>query len=179
MRHCLDVIRSTTSPSSGPHKLATPRRWTVTVAAAAMLAASLTGCGITVPKDPDGTLDTATHGELRVGVSSDPGLVNTDRATPAGSAIDLVNEFAERLDATPDWTVASEETLVGLLEEGDLDLLVGGFTADTPWVDHAGVTRGYTTIDGADGRSIVFLVPLGENAFLTELETFLDEEVGS
>lgn len=41
------------------------------------------------------------------------------------------------------------------------------------------MTRGYTAIDGADGRSIVFLVPLGENAFLSELETFLDEEVGS
>jgi len=40
------------------------------------------------------------------------------------------------------------------------------------------VSRGYTQIQGANGREIVMLVPLGENAFLTKLETFLDEEVG-
>lgn len=146
---------------------------------AGVLAVSLAGCGMSVPTDPDGTLDAVVGGELRVGVSPDPGLVEDDDDSPSGPLVDLTTEFAETLDTRAVWTVGSEESLVGMLESGELDLLIGGFTDQTPWVDRAGVTRGYSTIEGGDGRSIVLLVPLGENAFLTELETFLDEEVGS
>ncbi|PRI11397.1 hypothetical protein B4915_06030 [Leucobacter massiliensis] len=144
----------------------------------AVCAAALAGCGITVPTDPDGTLDRVMGGELRVGVSPDPGLVEDRGAEPSGPLADLAGDFAESVGARPEWTVGSEETLVRGLESGDLDLVVGGFTEDTPWIDRAGITRGYGGIDGADGRRIVLLVPLGENALLSELETFLDEEVG-
>jgi hypothetical protein len=139
----------------------------------------LVGCGLSVPTDPDGTLTAVTEGELRVGVSPDPGLIEADGAAPSGPVAELVDDFAETLDAQPDWALGSEESLVRMLEAGKLDLLVGGFTDQSPWVDRAGMTRGYTQIEGADGRRIVFLVPLGENAFLAQLETFLDEEVGS
>lgn len=151
-------------------------------AAAAVLAATtllVCACGVTVPSDPDGTLDAVVGDAIEVGVSPDPGLVDTRGDEPRGPLVDLVEGFASSLDARIEWTVASEETLVGDLETGDLDLAVGGFTDQTPWSDRAGVTRGYTSIEGADGRSVVFLVPLGENALLSELEAFLDEEVGS
>ncbi|QAB18152.1 hypothetical protein Leucomu_09680 [Leucobacter muris] len=143
------------------------------------LAASLAGCGLSVPSDPNGTLANASGGELRVGASTDPGLIDDHGSEPSGSLARLVDDFSESIDARPEWTVGSEETLVRMLESGELDLVVGGFTEDTPWLDRAGITRGYRAIEGADGRSIVFLVPLGENAFLSELEAFLDEEVGS
>lgn len=143
------------------------------------MTAALTGCGITVPTDPDGTLQTVSGGELRVGVSSDAGLADASTDTPSGPLIDLVDTFAESLDADVEWTAGSEETLVVMLEEGDLDLVVGGLTDQTPWIDRVGVTRGYRDIEGADDRAIVMFVPLGENAFLTELEEFLDTEVGS
>jgi hypothetical protein len=144
----------------------------------AVAAASLTGCGLTVPTDPDGTLEEVAGGELRVGVTAEPGLVDTDTPTPSGAVPELVSGFAHSIDATPSWTVASEETLVGMLEHGDLDLVAGGFTDKTPWIDDAGITRGYAGIPGAGGRSIVMLVPLGENAFLSKLERYLDQEVG-
>jgi hypothetical protein len=144
-----------------------------------LLAINLSGCGLTIPADPDGTLSSVTGSELRVGVTSEPGLVDVERATPTGSLPDLVGGFADSIDAEIDWTDGSEETLVGMLERGDLDLVIGGFTASTPWIDKAGVTRAYPGIDGAEGRQIVMLVPLGENAFLSELERYLDEEVGS
>jgi ABC-type amino acid transport substrate-binding protein len=143
------------------------------------MTAALTGCGITVPTDPDGTLQTVSGGELRVGVSSDAGLADASTDTPSGPLIDLVDTFAESLDADVEWTAGSEETLVVMLEEGDLDLVVGGLTDQTPWIDRVGVTRGYRDIEGADDRAIVMFVPLGENAFLTELEEFLDTELGS
>ncbi|MGF2948888.1 type 2 periplasmic-binding domain-containing protein [Microbacterium alcoholitolerans] len=156
-----------------------PLRTPLSSAAALLLAASLTGCGISIPTDPDRTLENVSGGELRVGASPDTGLIEAAGATPSGPLADLVTTYAAELDASTDWTVDSEETLVGMLEAGDLDLLVGGFTDQTPWVDRAGMTRGYSSIEGADGRKIVMLVPLGENAFLSNLERFLDEEVGS
>ena len=149
------------------------------ILSALALCGVLAGCGLTIPADPDGTLDTVTGGELRIGTSPDGDLVEVTNGVPSGSIVDLVDDFADSIHAEPDWTVASEETLVTMLEAGDLDLIAGGLTSDTPWVERAGVSRGYTGIDGADGREIVMLVPLGENAFLSTLETFLDEEVGS
>ncbi|WP_231579291.1 hypothetical protein [Microbacterium oxydans] len=145
---------------------------------ALLLAISLSACGVAVPADPDGTLSTVSGGELRVGTAPDGDLVRVDGGKPTGSIVDLVDGFASSIDAETDWTVASEETLVSMLENGELDLIAGGITSDTPWVDKAGVSRGFTDIEGADGREIVMLVPLGENAFLAKLETFLDEEVG-
>lgn len=147
--------------------------------ATALLAAALAGCDVSIPTDPDGTLERVTGGELRIGASPDTGLVDVGTSTPSGPLPALASEFASSLDADPDWTVGSEETLVGMLEAGDLDLIIGGFTDHTPWMDRAGITRGYGGIAGADGRKIVMLVPLGENAFLSDLERFLDEEVGS
>jgi membrane-bound lytic murein transglycosylase MltF len=138
-----------------------------------------TGCGLTVPTDPNGTLDTVSGGTMRVGVSPDPGLVEVDAGHPYGPLVDITEDFADTLDTRIEWTVASEETLVSDLEAGDIELAIGGFSDGTPWTDRAGITRGYKNIEGADGRSLVFLVPLGENAFLSRLEIFLDEEVGS
>lgn len=145
---------------------------------ALLLATALSGCGLAIPTDPDGTLRSVSGGELRVGVSPDPGLVSRGDP-PTGSIPDLVEGFADSVDADVEWTIGSEETLVGMLERGDLDLVAGGITDQTPWLDKAGVSRGYTNIDGADGRTLVMLVPLGENAFLSALERYLDEEVGS
>ncbi|MGP6170594.1 hypothetical protein ACTU6U_02620 [Microbacterium sp. A196] len=142
------------------------------------MTAALTGCGITVPTDPDGTLQTVSGGELRVGVAPDEGLVDVSTAAPTGPLVDLIDEFAASLDADVRWTIGSEEELVVKAEEGDLDLVVGGFTDQTPWVNRVGVTRGYTGIEGSGGRSTVMFVPLGENAFLSSLEEFLDAEVG-
>lgn len=146
----------------------------VVLAAVALLA----GCGLSIPTDPDGTLDSVSGGVLRVGTSPDGELVEVSQGDPTGTIVDLVDRFADSIDADTEWTVASEETLVTELEAGDLDLIAGGITPDTPWIDRAGVTRGYRGIEGADGRELVMLVPLGENAFLSTLDTFLDEEVG-
>lgn len=147
--------------------------------ASAVLALLLAGCGVTIPADPNGTLENVRDGVLRVGVSPDPPLVSDVDGGPSGSIVALVDRFAKTLDAEPEWTVATEETLVGMLEKGDLDLIAGGITVDTPWFERAGVTRGFTDIEGADGRELVMLVPLGENAYLSALERFLDAEAGS
>lgn len=147
--------------------------------AAVVGALLLTGCGAHIPTDPDGTLDAVRGGELRAGVSPSDGLIDLDGAEPAGDEAEAIRAFAETLDAEVSWTIGSEEALVRGLEDGELDLVAGGLTDQTPWVDKAGVTRGYREVTDAEGRRhlLVMLVPLGENAFLSELEAFLPSYV--
>lgn len=143
-----------------------------------LLTLVLTGCGLTVPTDPDGTLETIrSSGVLRAGASPSDDVLRLEDGEPAGPLADLVEGFARQEGATVDWAVGSEESLVDRLEAGDLDVVAGGMTDATPWVDRASVTRGYSAIPGADGRSPVFLVPLGENALQSALEAYLDREV--
>lgn len=155
------------------------RRRSAAAVAAGPLAVLLAACGPGIPTDPDGTLDAVTGETLHVGVSVDPGLVEADRGEATGPLAELAEDFAASLDAGVEWRFAGEETLVTLLEEGEIELAIGGFTDRTPWAERVGVTRGYSGIPGTGDRTIVMLVPMGENAFLSELESFLDAEVGS
>ena len=84
--------------------------------------------------------------------------------------------FAGDLDADVEWTVAGEEELVRLLEEGEIDLAVGGFTDANAWVDEVGLTRPYAEVDVAGTTEAhVMMVPMGENALQSRLERWLDE----
>lgn len=140
---------------------------------------ALTGCSA-IPADPDGTLARVTGGVLNVGVSPNGEFASVDGDVVEGREVDLVEEFAETIDAEIDWTVGSEEALVRALERDDLDLVIGGLTDATPWLSHAGVTRPYDEFTDAEGRThrVVMLVPMGENAFLSTLETFLTHHAG-
>lgn len=142
------------------------------------VALSTTGCGLQIPADPEGTLDRVSGGVLRAGASPSDGLVAVDAAgAVSGPLPDIVSGFAADRDAEVVWTVGSEEDLVVALEEGRLDLAVGGFTTDTPWSDRVSVTRGIpgAVIAGASAGDSVIVLPLGENALQSALETFVDE----
>jgi ABC-type amino acid transport substrate-binding protein len=138
---------------------------------------TLTACGLTIPTDPDGALDRVDGGVLRVGASPSDGLVDVRGDAVDGPIPDLVESFASSRYAQVEWTVGSEEDLVDALEEGQLDLAVGGMSDATPWTDRASVTRAYDDLPGTGGRSVVLLLPLGENALQAAVETFLDGEV--
>jgi polar amino acid transport system substrate-binding protein len=153
------------------------RRWWVLVLAGAVLG----GCGVTIPTDPDGTLDRVRDGVLRVGVSVDPPwteLGRSDAQAPTGIEPDLVAAFAASLDADVDWTTGGEASLIRELESGKLDVVVGGLTAESPWTDHAALTRPYVTVSGPGGEPEphVMAVVMGENAFLVELERYLSTQ---
>jgi len=145
---------------------------------ALVIAFTLTACGISMPTDPDGTLDRVSGGELRVGASPNGDLVQVDDGSYTGLEPELVKHFADSLDATIDWTVGSEEALVRGLENGSLDLVIAGITDKSPWVDRAAATRPYDEVPDDHGgtHKLVMLVPMGENAFLSTLEHFLDAE---
>jgi ABC-type amino acid transport substrate-binding protein len=151
-------------------------RRTAVLLAAVTLAAGLAGCGISIPGDPDGTLERVSGGTLRVGVTANGKWASVrEGEEPGGIEPSLVRSFASSLGAAPEWVIGSEQELTKALKEGRLDLVVGGFAADTPWVTHAGTTRPYTESKDAFGKTVkhVLLVPLGENGFLLALDQFL------
>lgn len=140
---------------------------------------ALSACGMQVPEDPEGTLASVSEGTLRVGAAIEPNLVEQNSAARndvTGPLVEVVDGFAESLRAEVEWHVHSEESLVAMLESGEIDLAVGGFTESTAWSDRAGASRGYG-VASEPGRRVVLLVPLGENRFLSELEAYLDEEL--
>lgn len=150
---------------------------TFTVAAVAALGLALGGCSATIPTDPDGTLDSLRGGVVRAGASVSPPWTDAEAGTPSGLEVELVEDFAETLDAQVEWTVGGEEELVGAMERGELDVLVGGLTAASPWADKVALTYPYLTATGPEGEKEphVMAVPSGENALMTELERFLLE----
>jgi len=147
----------------------------VVVAASTLL---LAGCGIQIPADPSGTLNAVEGGVLRVGVTPNGDWVRVGENDPSGTEVESLIGFARSLDADVQWTVGSEESLVRGLEEGQLDVVAGGLTDQTPWTNKAGMTRPYAEATRADGSTVklVMLVPLGENAFVSALETYLTDE---
>lgn len=152
----------------------------VALAVGVALAGALTGCGATIPADPDGTLEEVTGGTLEVGVTANPPHTDTGGEQPTGTEPALVTAFAASLGAEVEWTEASEEQLVRMLESGELDLAIGGFSDETPWAGRVAVTRAYAEAELADGSAagLVMLAPMGENAFLSALERHLDETAG-
>ena len=134
-----------------------------------------------IPADPDGTLDAVRDATLHAGASPNPGFIEVDgERTVSGPEADAIEAFADTLGARVEWTVGSEEALVRGLENGALDIVAAGLTDETPWSEQAGMTRPYAEAVLEDGsvHKLVMLVPIGENAFLSELEGFLAAYTG-
>lgn len=147
----------------------------VVIASCALLA----GCSISIPADPDGTLERVTDGTLRVGASQNsPWVEIPDDKEPQGKEPDLIRNFATGLGAEVKWSESGEEQLFEALKRGDLDMVIGGFTDQTPWTEYGAVTRPYTEEQQDDTtKKHVMVVRMGENAFQVELEKFLLKEV--
>jgi polar amino acid transport system substrate-binding protein len=115
----------------------------VVLAAVALLAVAAAGCGI--PRDPESTLDRVRGGTLRAGITASEPWTTLEGGRPGGVEVALVERFAQALEARVEWVDGSEADLFSALEMRELDLVVGGLTADTPWQAGAAITRSYAT----------------------------------
>jgi polar amino acid transport system substrate-binding protein len=134
------------------------------------------GCGLTIPVDPEKTLARVSGSTMRVGVSPNPPWTDVSGAgEPSGTEVDLAREFAGTLPAQIEWVVGGEQSLIAALERGELQLVIGGFTSDTPWTEKAAITKPYAETKDPEGKrkKLVMAAPMGENAFLLALEKFL------
>lgn len=138
-------------------------------------AAALSGC-TTIPADSIGTLDRATGGTLVVGVSEhQPWTDVTADGEYSGSEVELIESFADSIDAKIEWHNAPESVLAGLISEDQLDIVIGGLTTSSPWTTHMATTRGYASVAG---ENLVMGTRLGENELLVALERHLAREHG-
>jgi polar amino acid transport system substrate-binding protein len=104
----------------------------------------LAACGL--PRDPEGTLRRVEGGTLPVGVTeNEPWTMVDDGGHPSGVEVELVEGFARDLDARVEYVTGSEAELFAALEARAVDLVIGGLTADNPWVSTAAVSRPYVT----------------------------------
>lgn len=146
---------------------------------ATVLLLALAACGA-YPADPHGTLERVTGGVLRVGVVHNEPYVSVTGPSPSGTEVDLVTGYAEQLGATIEWTAGNEGELVSRVEHGQVDLVIGGLAKDTPWQKKVGLTQPYATSVDQFGakQQHVMAVRLGENAFLLDLDRYLQAAGG-
>lgn len=151
------------------------------IALAAVTATGATSCSGAMPRDAQGTLDRATGGSLYVGVSENRPWV---RIGPGGSVggveADLVRGYATDIHARIHWQRGAVSELARRMKNNELDLVIGGLTADTPWSDKISPTRPYRTTRAEDGskQKLVIGVRPGENALQVSLERYLARQEG-
>lgn len=141
------------------------------VPALILVALLIGGCGL--PQDPRDTLARVQDsGTLRAGISEDaPWIELHDGGEPSGVEAELVTRFAQELDVQVQWIEGSESELVEALHSSELDVVVGGLTAASPWTDQASVTVPYLST-----RVVVGVEP-GESlpGDLTGVEVAVDD----
>ena len=121
---------------------------------ATLLALLLPACDL--PRDPEGTLRRVTGGTLRVGYAlNDPWVTAGDDA-PGGVEAELIARFAEAIDARVEWVEGGEAEVVEALELGELDVVIAGLDATSPWASHVALGHPYVTTQSVIG------VPEGE-----------------
>jgi polar amino acid transport system substrate-binding protein len=103
----------------------------------------LCACGL--PRDADGTLERVRGGTLRVGMVVDTPWVTDSAGGAGGVEAALVRELAARVRARPHWVHAPEARLMESLKNRDLDLVVGGIQAKSPYAKEVGFTRPFYT----------------------------------
>ncbi|MDQ3990739.1 MAG: ABC transporter substrate-binding protein [Actinomycetota bacterium] len=108
-----------------------------------------------LPRDPDNTLRRVAGGVMRVGATEAPPWVVAGEDGTEGVDIDLVLGFAASLNARVARHHGSEEQLLEAVEAGELDLVVGGLSTETPWVGRVQLTRPYAV------TRILVAVPVG------------------
>jgi polar amino acid transport system substrate-binding protein len=105
--------------------------------------AAVTAC-VPLPRDPERTLERVQQQhQMRVGLVENPPWVIRTTGEPAGVEVDLVRQFAASLGTTPEWFWGAEQPHMAALGRFELDLVIAGLEATTPWAKEIGLTRPY------------------------------------
>jgi membrane-bound lytic murein transglycosylase MltF len=119
------------------------------------------------PKDPENSYATAKSSGLKVGYVHHPPFSFKVSGEPAGSEVEMINEFADEQGFEVHYVYGTESELIKKMENYNLHIMVGGFKKNTMWKERAGLSTTYTDNDNC------ILVARGENKLLYELETYL------
>lgn len=106
---------------------------------------SLTLMGCRYPQNVERSMSDIEGETLFIGITENPPWVIATAAGPQGVDIDLLDRFAESLDATIEWHWGSENELLQALQHHQLDIVAGGLTSNTRLGQLAATTRPYYT----------------------------------
>jgi polar amino acid transport system substrate-binding protein len=112
-----------------------------------LLAVAFFAAGCQYPRDPEGTLDRVRGGVMRVGVTHVDPWVKLDGGDPSGVEVELLQRFADTLDAEIEWVEASETELMEALHGRQLDVVVAGLTRRSEWQRVAALTRPFVSYE--------------------------------
>lgn len=110
-----------------------------------------------LPRDPETTLERVSGGTLRVGIASHDPWVVLEPDGPAGVEVEIVERFAEEIDAEIEWVEGEVEELAAAVHVRELDLLIAGLTRTSKISSEAALTHPYLT------TQVVVATPPGEN----------------
>ena len=123
------------------------------------------------PRDPEGTLEAARGGTLRVGATEAPPFLTRTGERAGGPEAELVEAFARSIDARVEWRWGSQDGHLEALERFELDVAAGGLTDGSPWKARVAFTRPWRV--ERDARHVL-AVPPGENRTLVALERLIE-----
>lgn len=125
----------------------------------------LAACDL-LPRDPDGTLNSIEHsGVIRVAMVADPDPIDRRRASQ------LIRQLESRTHAKARIIEGATEPLIGELENGKLDVLIGPFAQDTPIKSVVALGPPLASRKMGEGRiDLVAAMRNGENRWIMLVE---------
>lgn len=129
------------------------------------------------PRDPEGTWERIADRGVRIGVVDDIPSITPDslpeHLSPANEEVALVRRMIRdlRLEVAT-WQTGPGDQLLGRLERFELDLVIGRYTAGSPWGRRVAFSRPWMT-DFTDGSRPVLALPPGENRWLMEVDRWI------
>jgi hypothetical protein len=139
---------------------------------------ALAGCD-RFPRDSAGALERIEREHVvRVGVVDHPPWVRLGGARPSGVEPALVEAWAAEQGARVAWRSGDLDGLVQALHRRELDVLLAGLDAKSPYGRKAALSQVYVTVKDASGKAEkhVMAVTQGENALLLSLDRFLKRQ---
>jgi polar amino acid transport system substrate-binding protein len=97
-----------------------------------------------LPRDPKKTSERVQQQHsVRVGLTENPPWVIRTAGEPRGVEVELIRNLANSLGATPKWFWGGEQMHMEALEHFELDVVISGLNAKTPWSKRVGLTGPY------------------------------------
>ena len=110
-----------------------------------------------LPRDSNGTLDRVRAGTMRVGVVIDTPWTKDSAGVIGGIEGAMARALAESLGSRIEWIRAPEGELLAALHHRELDLVIGGLRATSPWKQQVALTRPYyadtVSVGGAQNQA--------------------------
>jgi hypothetical protein len=131
----------------------------------AAFALLLLGACDALPRDPASTSTRIEHNRIFTVALADPAL----RSAPQVGR--LVEEIERRTNARAQWLSGSGEPLFQQLDEGKIDLIIGRFTADSPWATDVAFAPALSTSGTKDALTeLKAAMRNGENRWIMTVE---------